>query len=99
MKLCLILCKRYILFLNKNQQPGLYYFSRDVAEWASRHLMNHNMFNQTELAKDLVDITVSENARKIDELCVNPVSFYHGVEQLLIKEAEPLPTDKETDER
>jgi len=61
--------------------------------------MNHNMFNQTELAKDLVDITVSENARKIDELCVNPVSFYHGVEQLLIKEAEPLPTDKETDER
>ena len=57
------------------------------------------MFNTTELQKDLVDITVSENARKIDELCVNPVSFYHGAEQLLIKEAEPIPTDKETDER
>jgi len=87
------------MFNIMQKQPGLYYFNRDVAEFASRHLMNHNMFNQTELAKDLVDITVSENARKIDELCVNPVSFYHGVEQLLIKEAEPLPTDKETDER
>lgn len=87
------------MFNIMQKQPGLFYVSRDVAEWASRHLMNHNMFNQTELAKDLVDITVSENARKIDELCVNPVSFYHGVEQLLIKEAEPLPTDKETDER
>lgn len=70
-----------------------------MAEFAAKYTMNHNMFNQTELSKDLVDITVSENARKIDELCVNPVSFYHGVEKLLIKEAEPIPGDKETDER
>jgi len=88
-----------VMFNVMQKKPGLFYFSRDLAELAAKHTINHNMFNTTELQKDLVDIFVSDNARKIDELCVNPVSFYHGVEKLLIKEAEPVAGDKELDER
>lgn len=88
-----------IMFNIMKKPPGLIHVPRSFAEPLADNVLNWTFFNKTELQKDLMDIVVDENARKIDELCVNPVSFYHGVEEQLYRDADDLPDHPEHDER
>lgn len=88
-----------IMFNIMKKPPGLIHVPRSIMEPIVNNVYNTMFWNKMELEKDLLDIVVREGARGIDELCVNPVSFHHGVEELLYRDADELPQHAEEDER
>lgn len=87
-----------IMFNILKKNPRLIHINREFAEAVARVIPNWKHFNQMEIIKDKLDITVNPNARKIDELYVNPVNFNAGAEEHLFRDAEDWPDHPEKDE-
>jgi len=88
-----------IMFNILKQPPHLIHVPNKLAQWLTSVAPNWKHFNVEEIRKDSLDLIVSENARKIDELCVNPVSFHHGVEEQLYRHSLAWPVHPEEDEK
>eukprot|EP01015_Nassula_variabilis_P007570 TRINITY_DN1580_c0_g1_i4.p1 TRINITY_DN1580_c0_g1~~TRINITY_DN1580_c0_g1_i4.p1 ORF type:complete len:390 (-),score=36.38 TRINITY_DN1580_c0_g1_i4:96-1265(-) len=81
------------------REPKLAYFQHDIARSIAKYLINWQFFNLDNIIKNTQDMIVSPDARKIDELCVTPVSFPIIAQKCLWDNRARYPGDKDEFER
>lgn len=63
--------------------PHLVHVNHDWAVKTADKLVNWTYLSKEYMLKHKTDLIVDPNARKIDELCVQPVSFNYGVKRFI----------------
>ncbi len=88
-----------VMYNIMGRDPKLAYFSHDWAVKIAKIIPNWQYFNLDTLLKNKENIIVSPDARKIDELCITPVSFPVIAEKIIWDHKARYPGSKDEFER
>jgi NADH dehydrogenase (ubiquinone) 1 alpha subcomplex subunit 9 len=89
----------YEIMMNQlNRNVSLKYFDNKIAKKVAEHILNWRYFNLDDLIKDDLNLVVSPDAKNINDLFINPISFPIASEQYLAPAAVRAPKTHEYDE-
>lgn len=89
----------YEIMMNQlNRDVKLKYFDNKISKKVAEFVPNYRYFNLDDLIKDDLDLVVDPNAKNINDLFINPISFPIASEQLLAPFAVRTPMTHEFDE-
>ena len=88
-----------IIFNILGKPPKLAYVPHEIAQKVARVVKNWEYLNLDQINKNKLDIVVSPTAKTLSDLCVQPVSFAHGIEKYLEDFKTRMPHRKDELER